>query len=498
MKLIQKDLDFIFAQLTLPGNVPLTPIDSTGIRDVQGVGNNRFNPYFGTADTLFPRLTSKSYDYSAKTGAFTAQFNADGTITPIYDPSATIDYSVRGQTIIDASPRIISNLVVKQPTDQPVQDDPSSTPGGRVSPLTGALNPLAYSGFMTMFGQFFDHGLDLVKKGVDGTVIVPLLPGDNLYKADGSPIDAMFASRTNTINVTIGEGSTDLLVGELGLSEGLSWITVTGFELLGLYTGTLVLNNQIITLDGADAAAVLVAINAATPLTGVIASLVAGQLVLTPAKGESMNTISPFVDLSQSYGSDFSHLVYLKEYDNVGNITGRLAGQYADDTLSEMATWKDIKANVFKIGLTLHDYNITNIPLVEIDALGAHFVVLDKVTGVKSFVEDTNPSFLTTNNQVLVTTGHSFLDDIAHDAFNSGYNVDGSGDLIVSAVLDKHFIAGDGRTNENMGLTAIHDIFHSEHNLVLAQIKDMLITAGGSQNIDGSITDVTGNAWTVE
>ena len=41
MKLIQKDLDFIWGQLTLPGNLPISPIDSTGIRDVQGVGNNR-------------------------------------------------------------------------------------------------------------------------------------------------------------------------------------------------------------------------------------------------------------------------------------------------------------------------------------------------------------------------------------------------------------------------------------------------------------------------
>ena len=301
MKLIQKDLDFIWAQLTLPGNVPLTSIDSTGIRDVQGVGNNRYNPYYGSADTLFPRLTPKSYDYSAKTGAFTTTINLDGSVTtPTYDPAATIDYSIRGTTIIDASPRIISNLVVNQHGMAPevVQDNPSSTPGGRFSPLTGNLNPLPYSGFMTMFGQFFDHGLDLVKKGVDGLVVVPLLPGDSLYGI--SPSNAMFASRTNTISVTIGEGSTNTLVTALGLSESLSWTSVTGAELLGSYTGTLVLNNKIITLAGADAAAVLVAINAATPLTGVTASLVVGHLVLTPAAGESLNTISPFVDLSQS------------------------------------------------------------------------------------------------------------------------------------------------------------------------------------------------------
>ena len=31
-------------------------------------------------------------------------------------------------------------------------------------------------------------------------------------------------------------------------------------------------------------------------------------------------------------------------------------------------------------------------------------------------------------------------------------------------MLDAHFVAGDGRVNENIGLTAVHHIFHSEHN----------------------------------
>ena len=31
-------------------------------------------------------------------------------------------------------------------------------------------------------------------------------------------------------------------------------------------------------------------------------------------------------------------------------------------------------------------------------------------------------------------------------------------------MLDAHFIAGDGRVNENIGLTAVHHVFHSEHN----------------------------------
>ncbi len=34
---------------------------------------------------------------------------------------------------------------------------------------------------MTFFGQFFDHGLDLVTKGGNGTVFIPLQPDDPLY-----------------------------------------------------------------------------------------------------------------------------------------------------------------------------------------------------------------------------------------------------------------------------------------------------------------------------
>ena len=33
---------------------------------------------------------------------------------------------------------------------------------------------------MTLFGQFFDHGLDLIDKGGNGTIYIPLQPDDPL------------------------------------------------------------------------------------------------------------------------------------------------------------------------------------------------------------------------------------------------------------------------------------------------------------------------------
>ena len=51
-------------------------------------------------------------------------------------------------------------------------------------------------------------------------------------------------------------------------------------------------------------------------------------------------------------------------------------------------------------------------------------------------------------------------------------------------LLDAHFIAGDGRVNENIGLTAVHHVFHAEHNRLVEHTKDVLETrmlAGGTQ-----------------
>ena len=43
----------------------------------------------------------------------------------------------------------------------------------------------SYNSFFTLFGQFFDHGLDLVSKGGNGTVYIPLQPDDPLYVPGG-------------------------------------------------------------------------------------------------------------------------------------------------------------------------------------------------------------------------------------------------------------------------------------------------------------------------
>ncbi|MFN9570280.1 MAG: peroxidase family protein, partial [Cyanobacteriota bacterium] len=422
---------------------------------------------------------------------------------------------------------LISNLVANQSgkTALQVQDDPyakewtqaGTRAGKRVSQknntrhetiLTGGDgvngsntgNPLPNSGFFALFGQYNDHGLDFVDKGKDGTLLMPLLPGDSLY-SPGSPTNFMALSRTNTVQVEIGEGSRDALVAELGLagySRPTQWDVdqenaAVGTSFNGTSGGTLVLNDQLILITpGASLADVVVTINAKSAFTGVVASTTtngSGQTVLklSPRNGESINHTSAFLDLNQIYGSVESHAIFMREYKGNGELTGRLL----DDPQQSTARWFDLKKNAKRIGLTLRDRDVESVPLVEKIPQGLAnagryaFVVLDKVSGQKSYVFDTAA---VAANQVLAKAGSAFLLDLAHDWKGAPLpaGVDpffANGDLKDPSRLNQHAVGGDGRLNENIGLTSMHEIFVDTHNNILKQIKaDLAQNAGNNGN----------------
>ena len=147
--LSNSDLTFLYTQLRLPGNIPLTFLDPQGIRDTAGIGNNINHPTWGAADQAFARLTVPNYGNAQGTFSFSTL-----TTTPSLDP-ALVNYSIRDPNvaIYDTTPRIISNLVVNQPSNPFLSlDNPATSPMGRLSPLTGLINPLPASAFGTMAG----------------------------------------------------------------------------------------------------------------------------------------------------------------------------------------------------------------------------------------------------------------------------------------------------------------------------------------------------------
>ncbi|MEX5318339.1 peroxidase family protein [Pseudomonas shirazica] len=460
-----------------------------GLRAVDGSNNNLMNlnginnTEFGAADNVFPRVTDPVFN------------PAEGAPAGFFGPgSPAIPGSSYEQTsgpVFDSQPRTISNLIVDQTSNNPAAYATAYDPGadgvlnfgveGNDDVLKDGVRIVAspgldgqfgtdddhdvylfentaadaglsapFNAWMTFFGQFFDHGLDLVTKGGSGTIYIPLQPDDPLY-VEGGFTNFMVVTRATN------QPGPD---GVLGTADDIH---------------------------------------------------------------EHTNTTSPFVDQNQTYSSHPSHQVFLRGYvltDDGPIATGRLItnrdlgadGRYgtADDTeIGGMATWKVVKAQARDVlGINLTDADVDNVPLLATDAYGNFIkgpngfpmVIMKGADGIAGTADDQQvegnplaPIDLTN----AVRTGHQFLADIAHNAvpvFSNGALVPDADTDVGNAVpvnpqtganlaydnelLDAHYIAGDGRVNENIGLTAVHAIFHSEHNRLVAQTMDTVLDSG--------------------
>lgn len=538
-----------------------------GLRTVDGSYNNLLSEStstLGAADTLFPRLTDPVY--IKDTDGDTIDFNGPalgGTLTQG-------DYAQAGN-VVDADPRTISNLIVDMSVNNPAAiaaflSNPLSvayykdTHNG-TAPTAGnltnedlqvlptqspdiGLSP-GFNSWMTIFGQFFDHGLDLVTKGNNGTVYIPLQPDDPLIAgADGILVD----NPTTEVNEAA---------------------------------------------DNLPAHLQFMALTRATP-------------TIINGLAQHQNTTTAFIDQNQTYTSHSAHQAFLREYKKEGGVavsTGRLldgtkAGGSADGAI---ANWGEIKAqSVAMLGIKLNDFDVHDVPLLATDQYGkfipsangfaqvtVQVQILDSsgkvigtmgspflMSGVAGGLDLANLSLPNglptlpagqTYKTATVGTGHAFLNDISHhaapgfadldhngsketkqvadtdvldfngdgvinatdltegtastvlvkikDANNSGgidlddlrdVNLDGminAADRVADdrnpttyddEMLNAHFITGDGRGNENIGLTSVHSVFHSEHNRVLEENKLTVLKSGDLNFInEWLVTDLT-------
>ncbi len=448
----RSDLDFVLQQIfiaeddsaaqrngndnALPGLVG-SPLLSLGLRNVDGSFNNLVpgRSQFGSADQVFPRLLTPTFR--------PGEVVPDGFGTSGQPVGESTSYSQTNGLVFDTQPRFVSNLIVDQSDANPAAVAAANqTPGSKnvngvradgvpfttnfipnVTPDAGLSAP--YNSWFTLFGQFFDHGLDLVNKGQSGTVFIPLKPGDPLFSNE--PGAANFMTLTRATNLPGGDG-------------------VVG-------TGDDAHNNR--------------------------------------------NQTTPFVDQNQTYTSHPSHQVFLREY--VLNAAGDpvSSGRLLEDSaaLGGLATWADIKQQAKQmLGINLTDADLNDLPLLATDSYGKFIPgpngFAQLVLANNTLLEGTAAGVNIPGN--VVRTGHAFLDDIAHDAAPrnaSGAMKTADGDNVINAgpaapgeyddeLLDAHFITGDGRGNENIGLTTVHTVFHAEHNRTVDFIKNMVSNSG--------------------
>jgi hypothetical protein len=219
--------------------------------------------------------------------------------------------------VFDSQPRIISNLIGDQTANNPAAVAAAAANPGAETVLSPGLDKLfgtaddrevfllpnvapdvglsaPFNLWFVFFGQFFDHGLDLVQKGGNGTVFMPLQADDPLVAGT----DGLF-------------GTADDLPPEMR------------FMVLTRATN----------LPGPD-----------------------GILGTTDDIHEHTNQTSPFVDQNQTYTSHPSHQLFLRAYELAAGrpvATGKLivdrnlgadgrfggTGANADTVLGGMATW---------------------------------------------------------------------------------------------------------------------------------------------------------------
>ena len=180
----------------------------------------------------------------------------------------------------------------------------------------------------------------------------------------------------------------------------------------------------------------------------------------------------------------------------------------ADDVvLGGMSTWAVVKAQARDLlGINLSDYDAVNVPMLRVDPYGnfvpgangfAQLIVGLGADGIAQTDDDVlvegNPAAPVSPLAVgALRTGKMFLADIAHDcqpvqqpdrrAADGGcgqcrWRRPHSG-TYDDELLGEHFMGGDGRVNENIGLTAVHHVFHSEHNRLVEHTKDVLLEGG--------------------
>jgi Ca2+-binding RTX toxin-like protein len=425
-----------------PHQIP-SPLLSLGLRTVDGTCNN-IQPgqeSFGAALEVFPRLTVPDFERPAE--PIPAGFPGAGSFTNYNQTAAN-------SMVFDSHPRLVSNLVVDQTSSNPAAvhvaanpfrtqadpdrviacttapEDPSCVPEHETLFIPNITTDVGlsppFNSLFTIFGQFFDHGVDKINNGGNGTVFVPLKDDDPLV---AGPDHILVDDPTTQV-----DESADNLPPQLRF---------------------MVLTRGAIVND---------------PVTNVRSAL---------------NSDTPFVDQSQTYTSHSSAQVFTREY--VLNLDGRpvATGKFLE-TNGGLPTWATVKSQARTLlGLELVDTDVNNIPMVAADPYG-------------NFIPGANglPQYMTATGLVegnldapvpapanVLRIDIAFLNDIAHSAAPSGVPdgddiaggsldtpicPDGQTVCYDNELLDLHFICGDGRCNENIALSAVHQVFHAEHN----------------------------------
>ena len=401
------------------------------------------------------------------------------------DNGGQIDYQNRdGVTAkLDAYGHLVKTNGVVQTINNHDANGNISNPEQFVGSINPGVSP--NNGWFALFGQFFDHGLDFVAKGGQGTKIkIALSPTDPLYVAP-SALDPGVTSMT------------------------ISRATVAGFDAKGdpYYTNhdspyidqsqTYGSNSQItnflrewVSTDGGNS------YHAGTNLFNGKTSVEWIKSDGSPTT-ETLPTINELrKQLLETHRTDLSwdDISNFRNRDASGNVQAG-AGTSGAALLLDMNPHFDVSVAQNSAG---------HISQSLLDLINAQ-AIIDKLSittggkydGSKILAADTT----TGNIPLYPVNGPSLYDFIDFTTFNPLSTLSSSmkaliGELLLESVGD-HYVAGDGRVNENIGLTAIHHVWHEEHNYQVANLQASIAAQDAAATLKGDSSHTILHNWQI-
>jgi Ca2+-binding RTX toxin-like protein len=376
--------------------------------------------------------------------------------------------------------------------------------------FVGGLNPgvSPSNGFFALFGQFFDHGLDFIDKGAQGaTIKIALAQNDPLYGMagpDGRPVYEITMNRASVQTVANGSPQyvdhTSPFIDQsqtYGSHEQLTtllrnWVMdpVTG----KYHAGMEMFDGHTLTTTWTKADGTVT--NATLPTLNELAQAVVdtGRDALTWEDVLNLRNRDVTTGKLTTGNSDSSLLLDMNPRFDTTNLHQGNATQDAAVDAAITTLKNDLKA-VFGSGVSI-GFNANGVLAITGMPLPPGSPALVGANALYPWVNFSNFSIMQTN----AIMHSAAISSSVHDAVST----------ILMASVGDHYIAGDGRVNENFGLTSIHHIFHEEHNFQVGNFMDALhreaISTGSFDNLHsfqvdmsakgGSINAVTGDYLT--
>jgi Ca2+-binding RTX toxin-like protein len=388
----------------------------------------------------------------------------------------------------------------------------------------GGLNPgvSPSNGFFVLFGQFFDHGLDFIDKGGQGkTIKITFSESDPLYGMngpDGQPVHEITMARATVQSITH-----ELVADVNGVAPGGTGYVTTYHDTPNYIDHTSPFIDQSQTYGSHEQLTTLLREWVADPSNG--GSFHAGMKMLDGetlstqwknANGVMVNDTLPTLNELRAHVVESGRAALI--WEDVLNLRNRdMSDGHLTGGDSGSALILDMNPRFDETNL--HDGNVTQDTALDAAITTLHNYV--DSTGYQStrpgdsfaWVGAPGSRVLTyTVGSVALPAGPtSFAPGTVLTGANAmsvfvnfgnmsifapaGAEHDAVGTLLLASVGD-HYIAGDGRVNENFGLTSIHHVFHEEHNFQVGNFQDALhreaISTGSFNNLHSFQIDTNG------